>query len=97
LQPCDACCGYEQAAIDAYLAEVPLPEGWTEQRDEMWADVLYRYYEAVDGFSAPIERVTVTLSAVMVAPFPSDWPDIPQAVLIRAAVQCHRLREAGRA
>jgi hypothetical protein len=88
---------HTQQAITAYLAEVPLPEGWTEQRDEMWADVLYRYYEAVDGFSAPIERVTVTLSAVMVAPFPSDWPDIPMPVLIRAAVQCHRLREAGRA
>jgi uroporphyrinogen-III decarboxylase len=88
LQPCDACCGYEQAAIDAYLAEVPLPEGWTEERNSEG----YRYY-ATDVPDAPIERVAAFVSSVKVWPSPAHWPAIPLPVLIRAAVQCHRLRE----
>ena len=95
LQPCDACCGYEQAAIDAYLAEVPLPEGWTEEAGTQWRCV--RYWQVIEGFDSPFERVLATSVRVVVQSFPAHWPAIPQAVLIRAAVQCHRLREAGRA
>ena len=89
LQPCDACCGYEQSAITAYLADVPLPPGWTEEDD----GEVCRYWEVVEGFPVPVERVIAGKRGTKVLSFPAHWPAIPLPVLIRAAVQCHRLRE----
>ncbi len=68
-----------------------LPEGWTEEQD----DICCRYWQAVDGFDQPVERVYASDYLVKVWPQPAHWPAIPQTVLVRAAVQCHRLREAG--
>ena len=85
----------EQQAITAYLADVPLPEGWTEEAGTQWRCV--RYWQVIEGFDSPFERVLATSVRVVVQSFPAHWPAIPQAVLIRAAVQCHRLREEGRA
>ncbi len=81
-----------RAAITAYLADVPLPAGWTEEDD----GEVCRYWEVVEGFPVPVERVIAGKRGTKVLSFPAHWPAIPQAVLIRAAVQCHRLREAGR-
>ena len=83
---------HTQQAITAYLAEVPLPEGW---REEAMSEG-YRYFELLDISPEHVERVLVSTYGVKVWPTPAHWPDIPQAVLIRAAVQCHRLREEGR-
>ncbi len=83
----------EQQAITAYLAEVPLPEGWVEEHDGRW----FRYMETVDGINGAVERVLTSDYTVRVCPVPAHWPAIPLPVLVRAAVQCHRLREAGRA
>jgi hypothetical protein len=83
----------EQQAITAYLAEVPLPDGWMEEDD----GEVCRYWEVVEGFPVPVERVIAGKRGTKVLSFPAHWPAIPQAVLVRAAVQCHRLREAGRA
>lgn len=80
---------HTQQAITAYLAEVPLPEGWTETRDGQ----CYRYMEPVDGINGDVERAFATSQRVVVLTVPRDWPAIPLPVLIRAAVQCHRLRE----
>ena len=89
----------EQQAITAYLAEVPLPEGWREERDGLggreWPVV--RYLEAVQGLDTPVERAFANKATIHVNTMPAHWPAIPQAVLIRAAVQCHRFREEGRA
>jgi len=84
---------HTQQAITAYLAEVPLPPGWTEEDD----GEVCRYWEVVEGFPVPVERVIAGKRGTKVLSFPAHWPAIPQAVLIRAAVQCHRLREEGRA
>lgn len=86
---------HTQQAITAYLADVPLPEGWTEEAGTQWPCV--RYWQVIEGFDSPFERVLATSVRVVVQSFPAHWPAIPQAVLIRAAVQCHRLREEGRA
>ena len=87
----------EQQAITAYLAEVPLPEGWREGAGAAFvsgdAPTNYAYWQVVDGFDVPMERVHVNAGRVKVWPMPKDWPAIPLPVLIRAAVQCHRLRE----
>jgi len=80
----------EQVAIDAYLAEVPLPAGWTEEQDGPCC----RYWEAIEGIDHPVERVYASDCVVRVNSMPRHWGPIPQAVLLRAAVQCHRLREA---
>lgn len=77
----------EQDAITAYLAAVPLPEGWTEKRHGSGI-----YYSDEEGN----ERVVASREGAGVIPQPAHWPAIPQAVLVRAAVQCGRLREAGR-
>ena len=82
----------EQSAIDAYLAEVPLPEGWTEEQDGPCC----RYWEVVEGIDHPVERVYASDCIVRVNSMPRHWGPIPLPVLLRAAVQCHRLREAGR-
>jgi len=93
----------EQAAIDVYLAEVPLPAGWTEeveihnQFDNQPTG--YRYWWVSDpDFSelqdVPYERVYASQKGVRVWATPAYWPAIPLPVLLRAAVQCHRLREA---
>jgi len=84
----------EQAAVSAYLAEVPLPAGWTEERDADWPHVVYRYHQAIEGFDKPSERVISDRSGFTVVTYPAHWPPIPMPVLLRAAVQCHRLREA---
>lgn len=81
----------EQQAITAYLAEVPLPEGWTEEAGTQWPCV--RYWQVIEGFDSPFERVLATSVRVVVQSFPAHWPAIPLPVLLRAAVQCHRLRE----
>lgn len=78
----------EQQAITDYLADVPLPEGWTERPDQ-WGGVFY-------ADEAGVERVLATERGVDAIRKPRHWPAIPQAVLVRAAVQCGRLREAGR-
>lgn len=80
---------HTQQAITAYLAEVPLPEGWTEEVYGDW----FRYWEVVDGIDVPVERVSSSANGVKVWSFPAHWPAIPLPVLLRAAVQCHRLRE----
>jgi len=79
----------EQQAIDAYLADVPLPPGWTEEDDGEEC----RYWEVVDGFPVPVERVIAGKRGMKILSFPSHWPAIPRAVLVRAAVQCAKLRE----
>lgn len=80
---------HTQQAITAYLAEVPLPEGWTENAGA-WGIVAY-FDDELN------ERVIVGDGGFSIASKPAHWPAIPLPVLIRAAVQCHRLREAGRA
>ena len=77
----------EQQAITDYLGDVPLPEGWTEKRHGSGI-----YYSDEEGN----ERVVASREGAGVIPQPAHWPAIPQAVLVRAAVQCSRLREAGR-
>lgn len=77
----------EQQAVQDYLADVPLPEGWTEKRHGSGI-----YYSDEEGN----ERVVASREGAGVIPQPAHWPAIPQAVLVRAAVQCGRLREAGR-
>ena len=77
----------EQQAVQDYLADVPLPEGWTEKRHGSGI-----YYSDEEGN----ERVVASREGAGVIPQPAHWPAIPQAVLVRAAVQCSRLREAGR-
>lgn len=86
---------HTQQAITAYLAEVPLPEGWTEEVGTQWPCV--RYWQVIEGFDSPFERVIAGKRGTKVLSFPAHWPAIPLPVLLRAAVQCHRLREAGRA
>jgi len=82
----------EQQAIDAYLADVPLPSGWTEEHeDDAWDDSVVRYTD-----EQGVERVAAYANSVRVWTKPAHWPAIPLPVLVRAAVQCHRLREAGR-
>ena len=87
---------HTQQAITAYLADVPLPAGWTEEAfdigDNIWP--VGRYVEKIEGLP-DTERVTVAMSGIYVVTVPAHWPAIPLAVLVRAAVQCHRLREAG--
>lgn len=78
----------EQQAITNYLADVPLPPGWTERPDQ-WGGVFY-------ADEAGVERVLATERGVDAIRKPRHGPAIPQAVLVRAAVQCGRLREAGR-
>lgn len=80
----------EQQAIDAYLAEVPLPDGWTEED----CAVCFRYWEVVKGIDYPIERVYASDCIVRVNSTPRGWSAIPLPVLLRAAVQCHTLRAA---
>ena len=72
------------------LAEVPLPEGWTEKPvpDGGRPVQCYLYFD-----ECGVERVTADNSGFRVWTKPKHWPAIPQAVLVRAAVQCHRLRE----
>ena len=84
---------HTQQAITAYLAEVPLPEGW---REEYSAYGEWRYFQTLEGLGDE-ERVMAHGEGVRVWTNPQHWPAIPQAVLVRAAVQCHRLREEGRA
>lgn len=79
---------HTQQAITDYLADVPLPEGWTERPDQ-WGGV---FYHDNDGW----ERAHVSFGGFRVWSQPAHWPAIPQAVLLRAAVQCGRFREAGR-
>ena len=81
---------FEQQAITDYLGDVPLPEGWTEDQDSSWGDQCYRYLDAEGN-----ERVAAFKSGTCIWMKPAHWPAIPQAVLVRAAVQCSRLREAG--
>ncbi len=76
----------EQAAIDAYLAEVPLPAGWTEERVK--SRNLWQYRDTVKH-----KRIWVDHSGVMVLAAARAACPIPLPVLLRAAVQCHRLRE----
>jgi hypothetical protein len=78
----------EQQAITAYLADVPLPEGWTERPDQ-WGGTFY-------ADETGVERVLATERRVDAIRKPRHWPAIPLPVLIRAAVQCHRLREAAK-
>lgn len=82
----------EQQAITDYLADVPLPKGWTEEDDGEEC----RYWEVVDGFPVPVERVIAGKRGMKILSFHAHWPAIPQAVLVRAVVQCGRLREVGR-
>lgn len=89
LQPCDACGGYEQQAITAYLAEVPLPEGWREEPIKFSG---ISYIEDVEGIG-PVQRVVTSDIGTHILTMPRHWGPVPQAVLVRAAVQCHRLRE----
>ena len=42
------------------------------------------------------ERVFVDRTGIHIVSTPAHWPAIPQAVLVRAAVQCGRLREGQR-
>ena len=86
---------HTQQAITAYLAEVPLPAGWTEEAGTQWPCV--RYWEVVEGIDHPVERVYASDCIVRVNSMPRHWGPIPLPVLLRAAVQCHRLREEGRA
>ena len=78
----------EQQAITDYLADVPLPEGWTEDQDSSWGDQCYRYLDAEGN-----ERVAAFKSGTCIWMKPAHWPAIPSAVLVRAAVQCAKLRE----
>ena len=78
----------EQQAITDYLADVPLPEGWTEDQDSSWGDQCYRYLDAEGN-----ERVAAFKSGTCIWMKPAHWPAIPRAVLVRAAVQCAKLRE----
>lgn len=93
---------HTQQAITAYLAEVPLPEGWREeaethnQFDNQPTGYSYLNRDPEHAQGLEDERVSVFASGMKVWPTPAHWPAIPQAVLIRAAVQCHKLREAGR-
>lgn len=78
----------EQQAMQDYLADVLLPEGWTENAGA-WGTVSYLDDELN-------ERVIVGNGGFSIASKTTHWPAIPRAVLVRAAVQCGRLREAGR-
>lgn len=62
---------------------MPLPPGWTQKRHGSGI-----YYSDEEGN----ERVVASREGAGVIPQPAHWPAIPQAVLVRAAVQCGRIR-----
>ena len=80
----DIIAALEQQAITAYLADVPLPEGWREDPRPYGLG----YFDE-DNW----ERVLVHSGGVSISNTLFHWPAIPQAVLLRAAVQCGRFRE----
>ena len=78
--------------------QAPLPNGWIEEPDGWGGHAFWpvvRYLEKLDGLPNT-ERVFVDRNGTHILTTPAHWPAIPQAVLVRAAVQCSRLREAGR-